>query len=251
MGLKALVEDGFPVTPRPGPAGRSGCTTSSSRTRAASTWSSPTCKAAFEDAFVAVWTGRTENDGFNRLVLELGVPWREAALIRALARYRQQSGLDPSQRGAGGRRWPTNPDVARLILDLFRTKFDPATGAGLDERAGAPGRRGAWPRSTRRCRRWKAWTTTGCCAAWPPWSGAIQRTNFYQPGEDGGPKPYICFKVASRELADLPAPKPYPRDLRLARQRRGRAPALRPGGARRPALVATGATTSAPRCWAW
>src|SRR4030095_194212 len=39
--------------------------------------------------------------------------------------------------------------------------------------------------------------------------GATQRTNFYQPAEDGGPKPYISFKVASGELADLPAPKPY------------------------------------------
>src|SRR5207302_9533760 len=39
--------------------------------------------------------------------------------------------------------------------------------------------------------------------------GAIQRTNFYQPTADGGPKPYISFKVASDELADLPAPKPF------------------------------------------
>src|SRR6202012_926282 len=38
---------------------------------------------------------------------------------------------------------------------------------------------------------------------------ATQRTNFYQSGADGAPKPYISFKVASGELADLPAPKPY------------------------------------------
>src|SRR5690606_30388969 len=38
---------------------------------------------------------------------------------------------------------------------------------------------------------------------------ATQRTNFYQTGEDGAPKPYISFKVASQELADLPAPKPF------------------------------------------
>ena len=54
-------------------------------------------KAPFEAAFAAVWTGRTESDGFNRLVVELGVTWREAALVRTLARYRQQTGLDPSQ----------------------------------------------------------------------------------------------------------------------------------------------------------
>ncbi|HEY0437625.1 MAG TPA: NAD-glutamate dehydrogenase domain-containing protein, partial [Phenylobacterium sp.] len=38
---------------------------------------------------------------------------------------------------------------------------------------------------------------------------ATQRTNFYQAGPGGGPKPYISFKVASPELADLPAPKPF------------------------------------------
>src|SRR5207244_251465 len=39
--------------------------------------------------------------------------------------------------------------------------------------------------------------------------GAIQRTNFYQVAPDGGPRPYIAFKVASGELDDLPAPRPY------------------------------------------
>ncbi|TAK35576.1 MAG: NAD-glutamate dehydrogenase, partial [Lysobacteraceae bacterium] len=38
---------------------------------------------------------------------------------------------------------------------------------------------------------------------------AILRTNFYQMDEAGRPKPYISFKVASGDLADLPAPKPY------------------------------------------
>ena len=80
---------------------------------------------------IAVWTGRTENDGFNRLVVELGVGWREAALIRALARYRQQSGLDPSQ-AVQEQALRDNPGVARLILDLFRTRFDPAIRADAD-----------------------------------------------------------------------------------------------------------------------
>jgi glutamate dehydrogenase len=52
-------------------------------------------------------------------VLELSIPWREAALVRALARYRQQSGLDPSQR-VQEEALSNHPGVARLILDLFR-----------------------------------------------------------------------------------------------------------------------------------
>src|SRR4029077_15551334 len=38
---------------------------------------------------------------------------------------------------------------------------------------------------------------------------AAKRTNYYQLGDDDQPKPYISFKVASRELDDLPEPKPY------------------------------------------
>src|SRR3569623_3816270 len=88
-------------------------------------------KDAFEDAVVAVWAGRTENDGFNRLVMELAIPWREAALIRALARHRQQSGLDPRQR-VQEEALAAHPAVTRQLLSLFRAKFDPATGEGLD-----------------------------------------------------------------------------------------------------------------------
>ncbi|HMO44168.1 MAG TPA: NAD-glutamate dehydrogenase, partial [Phenylobacterium sp.] len=84
-------------------------------------------------AFVAVWCGQAENDGFNRLVLELAISWREAALVRALARYRQQSGLDPSQRSQEAA-LSRHPGVTRLILDLFRIRFDPAIRAEPAER---------------------------------------------------------------------------------------------------------------------
>jgi len=38
---------------------------------------------------------------------------------------------------------------------------------------------------------------------------AIQRTNFYQTDPDGWPKPSIAIKIASRELEELPEPKPF------------------------------------------
>src|SRR4051812_18745429 len=83
MGLKALAEAGFPVT-------RAGQPTvwvhdfEIEDPRGAGLVFAD-LKGAFEDAVVAVWTGRTENDGFNRLVLELSMPWRDAALIPAFA----------------------------------------------------------------------------------------------------------------------------------------------------------------------
>ena len=163
-------------------------------------------KAAFEDAFTAVWTGATENDGFNRLVLELSISWRDAALIRALARHRQQSGLDPSQRVQEAA-LAANPEVTRLILDLFRTKFQPAKGNDLAKRRAQAAE--VMGKITQALQEVESLDDDRVLRRIALLADAIQRTNYFQPGEDGLPKAYISFKVASPELADLPLPKPY------------------------------------------
>jgi glutamate dehydrogenase len=205
MGLKALVEEGFPVR-------REG--------HAEAIWvhefilDDPRgghlvfadIKDAFEETFEAVWAGRAESDGFNRLVIELGLSWREAALIRALARYRQQTGLDPSQ-AVQQEALRDHPGIARLMMDLFRIQFHPAIAASLDERKRQADEvfreivsalQGVESLDADRSLRRMAQLVK-----------SLKRTNFYQTGEDGQPKPYISFKIASRELDDLPAPKPY------------------------------------------
>ncbi len=208
MGLDALAEEGFEVTPRIDGAAQG------------TVWIHAfvvedergegilfdDIQAHFESVFMAVWRGETENDRFNRLVLELGVGWREAALIRALARFRGQSGLDPSQTVQEAA-FAAYPGLAALFLRLWAARFDPGTGTCLDERAAAAAALGAEIEAAlmavesldhdRALRRIAALIQ------------AITRTNYYQRGEDGAPKPYISFKVASRELADLPAPKPF------------------------------------------
>jgi glutamate dehydrogenase len=204
MGLKAMAEAGFPVV----------------RTGMPAIWvhdfeiEDPRgadlvfadLKDPFEAAVVAVWTGRTENDGFNRLVMELAIPWRDAALIRALARHRQQSGLDPSQR-VQEEALSANPGVARLILDFFRTKFDTAIKADLPDRKNQAD--AVMIKIIEALQLVESLDEDRVLRRLALLVGAIQRTNFYQPGDDGEPKPYISFKVASGELVDLPAPKPY------------------------------------------
>ncbi|WP_291874576.1 NAD-glutamate dehydrogenase [Caulobacter sp.] len=203
MGLKALIEDGFKVSPAGQPVWVHEFVL---RDEAGEHLVFADVKQAFEAAFVAIWTGRAESDGFNRLVLELGIGWREAALIRALAKYRQQSGLDPSQ-GVQEQALSDHPGVARLILDLFQTKFDPAVRADLNQRKEqAKAVEGKITEALQAVESLDADRVLRRVAALV---GAIQRTNFYQPGADGQPKPYISFKIASRELEDLPAPKPY------------------------------------------
>ena len=163
-------------------------------------------KAAFEDAFLAVWTGRTENDGFNRLVLELGVPWREAALIRALARWRQQTGLDPSQ-AVQTAALSEFPGVARLILDLFRTKFDPAVSADLAARDAQA--EAIHAKINEALQSVASLDSDRVLRRLGRLVRATKRTNYYQLDAEGRSKPYISFKIASREIEDLPEPRPY------------------------------------------
>ena len=163
-------------------------------------------KGPFEAAFSAVWTGRTESDGFNRLVLELGVNWREAALVRTLARYRQQTGLDPSQ-AVQEEALRDYPAVARALLALFAAKFDPAIGGDSASREAAVAKLveqiNALLQDVKSLDHDRALRRMALLIQ------AIKRTNYYQTGADGGHKPHISIKIASRELADLPLPKPF------------------------------------------
>ena len=204
MGLKALAEAGFPVQRADG--GKVWVHDFEIEDPRGASLVFAGLKEAFEDAVVAVWSGRTENDGFNRLVMELSIPWRDAALIRAFARHRQQSGLDPSQRVQEAA-LSANPTVARLILDLFAAKFDPARKGELPDR-----RQEAdviMARIIEALQEVESLDDDRVLRRIALLVAAMQRTNFYQPGEDGEPKPYISFKVASSEVADLPAPRPF------------------------------------------
>ena len=163
-------------------------------------------KAAFETAFLAVWSGRTENDAFNRLVLELGVSWREAALVRALARHRQQSGLDPSQ-AVQTAALSEFPGVARLLLDLFRTKFDPAVKADVTPRAAQA--EAVFAKIVDALQHVESLDADRVLRRLALLVRATVRTNYYQLDAEGQPKTYISFKLASRELDDLPEPKPF------------------------------------------
>jgi glutamate dehydrogenase len=206
MGLKALAEDGFPVPRRGEAAGVVWAHAFSIETADGEAIRLEAVAAPFEAAFMAVWSGAAEDDGFNRLVIELGAGWREAALIRALARYRQQSGLEPTpavQQVA----LADHADVARLILELFHARFDPAAEGELEQRgARAEALNGRIQDALQAVESLDDDRVLRRLAALVM---AITRTNHYQPDADGAAKPYIAFKIASRELEDLPEPKPF------------------------------------------
>ncbi len=157
----------------------------------------------FEQTILAIWRGQTENDGFNALTLQ-GQSWREVALLRAMTRYRVQSGLDPApdvQQGA----LRDNAEVVEALLNLFNLKFAP--GVDLASRQATVDE--AKQHIEELLQKVASLDHDRVLRRLAALIGAMQRTNYYQPDANGADKGYISFKVASRELADLPEPKPY------------------------------------------
>jgi len=78
----------------------------------------------FQQAFEEIWRGNTEDDGFNRLILLAKLGWRQAAFLRAIAKFLQQTGSPFSQQYMEQTlaAWPL---AARLLVEYFEARFDP------------------------------------------------------------------------------------------------------------------------------
>ena len=210
MGLFVDFETGYPVRPSEPPAEDAPetywihdvamCTTDGSAIDLDSV------RTQLEDTFVAVWSGLAENDGFNRLVLSANATWREAALIRALAGYRRQSGMDQPQY-VQETALSAYPAIARLLLQLFAIRFDPARQGTLEDRAAAA--RDVRAEIETALRDVSALADDQVLRRLADLVMSVQRTNFYQIASDGQPQAFMSLKIASRELEDLPEPKPF------------------------------------------
>lgn len=89
-------------------------------------------KEIFEEAFLRIWFGLAENDGFNKLVLAAKLTWREVTLLRAYSKYLRQIGFTFSQNYIE-ETFSNNPIVARHLVDLFNLKFDPNGNQNINE----------------------------------------------------------------------------------------------------------------------
>ena len=78
----------------------------------------------FQEAVGAIWDGSAESDGFNALVLGAGLTWRQVAILRAVGKYLRQARTAFSQSYLESALLH-NHALARLLVELFETRFDP------------------------------------------------------------------------------------------------------------------------------
>ena len=156
----------------------------------------------FKDAFAKAWRGEIEVDGFNRLVLRAGLTWREVAMLRALAKYLRQVGTTFSQRYME-ETLSDHPEIVRKIVQLFVVRFDPTredrTEAEADRLAGLIEQEIDAVPSLDKDRILRSFLRL---------VQATLRTNYFQRGVAGEPKPYLSFKLDPALVPDLPLPRP-------------------------------------------
>ena len=160
-------------------------------------------KGPLETCFIMVMRGFAENDGYNALVMAAGLGWRDVALVRTVSRFLRQIRVPYSQ----DYMWATlrkHAGLAAKIVDLFHARFDPSA-----KKADRGKREGAIAAEMEEAL--KSVESLDEDRIVRHFINAVQsaiRTNYYQLGADGQPKPLIAIKFQSRKLDGMPKPAP-------------------------------------------
>ncbi len=134
MGVRVLSERGYQVTPE---AGESLWVHDFSlQLSGTDDIDAEAIAPLFEESFARVFEGAVENDDFNRLVLRAGLAADEIVVLRAYAKVMRQTGFALSQTFIEAT-LATHPRVARMLVALFKLRFDPAQGASGANNGGA------------------------------------------------------------------------------------------------------------------
>ncbi|MCA6064434.1 NAD-glutamate dehydrogenase [Thalassolituus marinus] len=161
-------------------------------------------KNLFQDSFGAIWHGRAENDGFNRLVLGAELGWKDIAILRAYARYMKQIrfGISESYIAETLCRYI---DVSAQLVDMFHRRFDlrdinaeqrSEEVDAAEEKLIAALDHVYQLNEDRTIRRYIELIK------------ATLRTNFFQTDDKGQDKSYLSFKLNPSAISDMPLPRP-------------------------------------------
>jgi len=158
-----------------------------------------------EASIMAVVGDRAESDGYNALILRTGLGWREVSAIRALSRYLHQIRAPFSQ----DYMWKTlgkNTAITTSIVALFQARFDPRLTATDAERSARETTLLA--EIEEQLKSVASLDEDRILRRFTNLVQATVRTNLWQIGEDGQPRPVISFKFDAHKIEDLPAPRP-------------------------------------------
>jgi glutamate dehydrogenase len=203
MGVRVIAESSYRI----GAQGAEGISLHDFELQAPVTGEIETATLArlFEDAFARVLHGEVESDDFNRLVLLAGLSAEEIVVLRAYAKYLKQIGFAQSQATIAAT-LTTHPRIARMLVTLFKLRFDPA---GRDEE-GAKAQVNGIEKALEKVSNLSEDRVLRQLLALVQ---ASLRTNYWRTGigHSGAPGPrrsFLSIKFDSAQIPGLPAPRP-------------------------------------------
>jgi len=160
----------------------------------------PDDRDRFVAAFRAAYDGVAESDAFCALVMAARLGWREVSLLRAVGHYLRQGGISYSQTYMA-QALAANTAIARRLFDLFAVRFDPALGLTVAERSARADELATGVESA--LDEVSSLDQDKIIRSFLAVLRALVRTNFYRPGRAA-----LALKLRSREVPDLPEPRP-------------------------------------------
>ncbi|WP_245321189.1 NAD-glutamate dehydrogenase [Bradyrhizobium sp. NAS96.2] len=165
----------------------------------------PEFNRRLEASIMAVVGDRAESDGYNALILRTALGWREVSSIRALSRYLHQIRAPFTQ----DYMWETlrkNAAITASLVTLFQTRLDPRLACTDAERSARE--TALLAEIEEQLQSVASLDEDRILRRFTNLVQATIRTNLWQVGEDGHPRPVISFKFDAHRIDDLPAPRP-------------------------------------------
>lgn len=157
----------------------------------------------FQNAFAAVWRGEAEVDRFNSLVLQAGLTWQQAAMLRAYAKYLRQAGTPYSQDYIEDAVLG-HTSVAIALVALFESRFDPR----LDDATRADRTETMVVEIGKLIDDVTSLDADRILRSLLTLINATLRTNYFFRDAEGNGRPYLSVKLDPQAIPDLPAPRP-------------------------------------------
>ncbi|NBX85416.1 MAG: NAD-glutamate dehydrogenase [Gammaproteobacteria bacterium] len=157
----------------------------------------------FQDAFLKIWSGEAENDGFNKLVLAAGLTWRQVSMLRAYAKYLKQLGVTYSHDYIESA-LVHQVQITQKIAKLFELRFFPDVHHERQEAMDM-----LLADIHQELDSVENLDEDKIIRLFLSLIQETLRTNFFQLTADGHSKTYLSFKFNSKNIPGMP--KPYPK----------------------------------------
>ena len=162
-----------------------------------------TLESTLIPGLIDIFNGDAQNDPLNALLIEPGLSVKDIALIRAIKQYLVQIKL-PTARRSYNQAFCENPSLSALLVQIFKTKFDPSQKYTKDEDRDRTVRVLS-ARYIKNLKQVKKLSSDRALRAAINAVEAMTRTSFFVKKEDNF---RIAFKIDCSKIAAIPEPHP-------------------------------------------